>query len=281
MRNLTLSFLFAVTTAFAGTYTSETVVLQDMFSPWSLPFGTTEFHGSVSTRSTLTQSQSTSSWLDWLGAPWILNPWYNTSSYNRLEDTKTTQVGIREISDSNGNAGTDNSQYHSQTASTVRTLGSTFFPLEDRVHIDTQRYGMLDLVDSTSAYGWNCWDLINVGLSGGCAGSNKWSRTTTSMGLGGMWLDFDIMSDGSIANFQSGNITTWFYSFTESGYDSWESQPSVPSFVLNEPTSSFSVLDSSSNASATPEPTTWGLIVIGSIMTAVLRMRRPKWLPVR
>lgn len=245
--------------AMGGTSTSNTVVLKDMFTPWSVPIGNNaEFHGYLSERNTLTQSQSTYSDVDWM--PWIMSPFYTSSTYNSLDNNTTSQVGIRINGDSNGSFGTDSYSTFSRTASTIWALSSTFYPLEDRLSVNAQSYKMLNTTSSSNLYGWDCRDLINAGLSGGCAGSNQWSSSTTSQMLGGTWTDFDIIG-GLFVNFQQGQFTPSSYTYSQAGFDSWPSQPYYPTGT--GPTDS-----------GAPEPVTTAMIGSGLMGLSLIARRR-------
>jgi hypothetical protein len=247
--------VLATGVAFGGTYDSTTTVLSSTFTSWDVSFGTLDLHGFYSTQQNLIQSTSTYSWLDLLLQGIVTEPFYDSSSTTRLEDVTTSQAGVMQSPDG-GTSGTDDASTVTTNAGTVSDVDTTFYPTEDRMNVFLEGYKTLDTTSTSAIYGWNCWGLVSAGLSGGCAGSNGWTTSTTNSVLGGNWLDFDIIGGGIFVNFQSGQIDPWSNTYTQSGFDSWPSSPYIPD----------------GPATTTPEPSTWALLV-GGVLTLVGKRR--------
>lgn len=262
MRILNLvALIFALAMLSSGaTFEESTVVLGESFTPTFVAFPGGNISGYTSSRQTLYNQQSTNSYMDWFGAPWFdpTTPWFGTNIYSNLSDLNMAGMSLMLYDDLSGNSGTGNYLHNSVTNSTISSLSTTFYPLESRSHIAGQKYQTRYTDTSSGLYSFDCRDL--AGRSGACAGTDKGSRTTIDLGLGGIWFSFDLnVGDGSMYNFDRGDISSWMYTSTENWDRSWPSQPF--------------------NGGDVPEPETMALMGIG--LMALYIPRRYGWRPSR
>lgn len=223
---------------FAMALSASAATLPETFTPYYTPFPGGYAHGWNSTRTTQDTYNGSYSYLDWQGTPWFdpSNPWFSNWTSSTLSNNTTKYDSTTFFLDASGNAGVGPYLFDSITDSTTSYLNTTTYPLQGVTHVDGNKYNTRDTIVSMGIYSFDCRELVNAGLSGACAGSDIGSRLTTNMGLGGIWFSFDInMNDGTIFNYNRGDIGSWRYENIETWNRSWDSQAFNPTPEVPEP----------------------------------------------
>lgn len=226
------------------------LVTNESFNYYNSNFSGGYVHGWKSTLNT-TNTQS-GSWIDELMS--MTGTWtMSTASSNRSSYDSTTF-----LAPNSSNAGTGPYVYKSITNS-INTYFNTATSALQGTHVNGGKYSTEDNVFSMGIYSFDCRDLN--GQSGACSGSDVGFRQTTNQGLGGFWFSFDILSDGTIANYDRGDISPWENVSVEVWNRSW---PSVPFDTAQVPTT----------LSGVPEPATYGMMGLGLAGLGLLHRRK-------
>lgn len=227
-----------------------TIVLQDDFSPWHTNFAGGYSNGYNAVNKSLQTYQGSYESPDGSGQ-WLAS--YQSSSLTERFDTLNSTTLF---TDPLGHSGVTDSKYESISIITYSYLQTTLYPLESRTRVyGLNSQALLDITENTRST-YDCRELIQAGLSGGCAGTSNGVRNTDNYTILWVWFTYDINNFGEISNYEKGQDYPYPYSYRETWSNIFPSQPS------------------GGIGTETPEPIGFVLTGAGLCGIAALRRRR-------